>query len=492
MTKNFLAIDLGATSGRAILGSVEDGKLSMREISRFPNTIERHTDGHCYWNFEALMGHILEALRAVAAEATEICSIGIDTWGVDVVFFDENAHPLDRPFSYRDPHTVGAPDIFFSRIPRSRLYGATGIQIMEFNTIFQLHTLRRNAYAHLDTAHRILFMPDAVAYMLTGEAVTETTIASTSQMYDSRTGRFVGELLDELGLSENQFGRWVRPGELVGTLSPAIQTATGMGPVPVIAVAGHDTASAVAAVPAREAEFAYLSSGTWSLMGIELPQPIINDDSFNLNFPNEGGVDGTVRFLKNICGMWLLERCREDWKAAGNDFTYPHLIACALESEPFRSLVNPDDASFANPVSMTAAIDAYCVATGQPVPRNEGEYTRCIFESLALRYRQVMDMIRSLSKADIKVLHIIGGGARNEMLNQFTANALSMPVEAGPAEATAIGNIMLQARAAGVAGTLADMRAVIADSFPTARFEPREADVWARAYDKFLKTTNHI
>lgn len=492
MTKNFLAIDLGATSGRAILGTIEDGKLSMREISRFPNTIVRHDDGHCYWDFEALMGHILEALKALAADSTEICSIGVDTWGVDVVFFDETGRPLDRPFSYRDPHTAGAPDLFFSRIPRSRVYGATGIQIMEFNTLFQLDTLRRNSYAHLDTAHRILFMPDAVAYMLTGEAVTETTIASTSQMYDSRTAGFVGELLDELCLRENQFGRPVRPGEKVGTLSPAIQAATGMGPVPVIAVAGHDTASAVAAVPAREAEFAYLSSGTWSLMGIEVPAPIINEESFRLNFTNEGGVDGTVRFLKNICGMWLLERCREDWKVAGNDHTYPHLIARALECEAFRSLVNPDDPSFANPPSMTAAIDAYCAATGQPAPRNEGEYTRCIFESLALRYRRVMDMIRTLSHSDIKVLHIIGGGSRNEMLNSFTANALGMPVEAGPAEATAIGNIMLQARAAGLAGSLAEMRAAIAESFPTERFEPHDTAVWAEAYDKFLKTTNQI
>lgn len=488
--KNYLAIDLGATSGRAILGSIEDGKLSMREISRFPNTLVRHDDGHCYWNFDTLMDHILESLKAVAIDSIELSSIGIDTWGVDVVFFDENARPLDRPFSYRDPHTTGAPEIFFGRIPRSRVYDTTGIQVMDFNTLFQLHTLRRNSYAHLDTVHRILFMPDAVAYMLTGEAVTESTIASTSQMYDSRTGQFVNELLDELQLSENQFGRLVNPGDIVGTLSPAIQAVTGLGPVPVIAVAGHDTASAVAAVPAREKEFAYLSSGTWSLMGVELSAPIINDDSFNHNFTNEGGVDGTVRFLKNICGMWLLERCREEWAASGNDHTYQHLTARALESEAFRSLVNPDDSSFANPASMISAIDAYCTATGQPVPRNEGEYTRCIFESLALRYRQVMDIMRTLSHVDIKVLHIIGGGSRNEMLNSFTANALGMLVEAGPSEATAIGNIMLQARSAGLIGSLEQMRAVIADSFPTVRFEPRDTGTWTAAYDKFLKITN--
>lgn len=487
---NYLAIDLGATSGRAILGSIEDGKLSMREISRFPNTIVRHDDGHCYWDFDTLMEHILESLKAVANDSVKLSSIGIDTWGVDVVFFDENARPLDRPFSYRDPHTTGAPEIFFGRIPRSRVYDTTGIQVMDFNTLFQLHTLRRNSYAHLDTAHRILFMPDAVAYMLTGEAVTESTIASTSQMYDSRTGQFVSELLNELQLSENQFGRLVNPGDIVGTLSQAVQAATGMGPVPVVAVAGHDTASAVAAVPAREKAFAYLSSGTWSLMGVELEAPIINDESFSHNFTNEGGVDGTVRFLKNICGMWLLERCRQEWAASGNDHTYRHLIERALGSEAFRSLVNPDDSSFANPSSMISAIDAYCAATGQPVPRNEGEYTRCIFESLALRYRQVMDLIRNLSHVEINVLHIIGGGSRNEMLNRFTANALGIPVEAGPAEATAIGNIMLQARAAGLAGSLAQMRVVIADSFPTVRFEPRDAEIWSEAYDKFLKITN--
>lgn len=491
MTKNFLAIDLGATSGRAILGTIEDGKLSMREISRFPNTIVRH-QGHCYWDFEALMGHILEALKALASESTEVCSIGVDTWGVDVVFFDADARPLDRPFSYRDTHTADAPEAFFGRVPRSRVYGSTGIQIMNFNTLYQLDTLRRNSYEHLDKAHKILFMPDAVGYMLTGEPVTESTIASTSQMCDAHDGHFVGELLEELGLRETQFGRRVSPGEIVGTLSAYIQEVTGLGAVPVVAVAGHDTASAVAAVPAREPGFAYLSSGTWSLMGIEIPTPIISDESFRLNFTNEGGVDGTVRFLKNICGMWLLERCREEWKIAGNDYAYTYLTDRALESEAFRSVVNPDHQWFANPESMTVAIDNYCRATGQPIPRNEGEYTRCIFDSLALRYRQVMDMIGTLSDAEIKVLHIIGGGARNDVLNQFTANALNMPVEAGPAEATAIGNIMVQARTAGVAGSLAEMRAVIADSMPTRRFEPQGHKEWAEAYDKFLKITNQI
>lgn len=484
MTKNFLAIDLGATSGRTILATVGNGALEMTEIARFPNNIVRQ-DNHCYWDFEGLFGHIIDSLRTIAASGTPIESIGIDTWGVDVVFFGEDGSPVDKPFCYRDTHTDGAPERFFERIPRNKVYDATGIQVMNFNTLFQLNTLRYNKYPYLHSAHKILFMPDAISYMLTGVAVTEATIASTSQMCDARQGAFSPMLLEAVGLTENQFGKWVMPGEIIGTLSNDVQKATGLGAIPVIAVAGHDTASAVAAVPAKCSNFAYLSSGTWSLMGIESPSPIITEASSNLNFTNEGGVDGTTRFLKNICGMWLLERCRAEWKEAGNDFSYSHLIQSALAATPFRSLVNPDDKCFANPDSMLTAIREYCRNSGQAIPETEGEITRCIFESLALRYRQVMDMIRSMSDTNIEVLHIIGGGSRNALLNQFTANALNMRVEAGPAEATAIGNIMLQARAAGIIDTLPEMRALISSVIPTEVFMPEDTEKWESAYNTF-------
>jgi rhamnulokinase len=363
-----------------------------------------------------------------------------------------------------------------------RLYARTGIQVMDFNTLFQLHTLRAGGDPALAAADKILFMPDAISYLLTGEVVTEYTIASTSQLLDPVARRFDEGLLGMLGLTTGHFGRLVMPGTPVGTLSPAARRLTGLGPVPVIAVAGHDTASAVAALPAASERVAYLSSGTWSLMGIETPRPVLTGQSQRLNFTNEGGAGGKTRFLKNICGMWLLERCRQEW----GDATYDGLLDAARVAPPFRSLVNPDAARFANPPSMTAAIGDYCVATGQPVPRTPGEFTRCILESLASRYRQVFEMLRGFAPAPPETLHVIGGGSRNRLLNAFTADALGVPVVAGPAEATATGNVMLQAMAAGLVPDLAAARALVRSSVELARFAPRERETWDAAYPLFL------
>lgn len=482
MKQNFFAVDLGATSGRTILGSFTENGLNLEEINRFPNHLIE-VGGHFYWDIYALYRHIIEGLKIVANKKLPISSIGIDTWGVDFVCVGKDGNLLRQPYAYRDPHTVGAPEKFFSRISRNRVYEKTGIQIMNFNSLFQLDTLRRNNDSALEAADKILFMPDALSYMLTGEMVTEYTIASTSQMVNAHSRRLEPELLEAIGLTEENFGRFVFPGEKVGVLTEEVQKMTGLGAIPVIAVAGHDTGSAVAAVPALDQNFAYLSSGTWSLMGVEMDTPVINAETETLNVTNEGGVEGTIRLLKNICGMWLLERCRLNW----GETSYPELIAEAEVCEPFRSLINPDDLCFANPANMEQAIRDYCQATGQPVPEQRGQIVRCIFESLALRYRQVLESLRVLSPNPIETLHVIGGGSRNDLLNQFTANAIGIPVVAGPSEATAIGNVMIQAMAAGEAKDVAGMRQLIHRSVPLKTYQPQDSGTWDAAYLHFKK-----
>ncbi len=484
-TRHFFAVDLGATSGRTILGTLSDGKMDMKEVTRFANPIIE-TGGHCYWDIYALYLEIIKGLKKIAQEGIAIESIGIDTWGVDFVMVGKDGAFLRNPYCYRDPHTVGAPEEYFTHIPRERVYELTGIQVMNFNSLFQLSTLHRNHCSALEAADKILFIPDALSYMLTGKMVTEYTIASTSQILNPRTKELEQELLDVVGVKKEQFAKFVYPGEVVGTLTPEVQKLTGLGVVPVIAVAGHDTASAVAAVPARNERFAYLSSGTWSLMGIEVKDAIINKDSFEKNFTNEGGVEGTTRFLKNICGMWLLEQCRREWSAAGNDYSYPELIAAAEAAPAFRSIINPDSLSFANPPSMIDAIRRYCRTTGQVEPQTHGELTRCIFESLPLRYRQVFGYLQEMAPFTIERLHVIGGGSRNNLLNQNTCNAVGVPVSAGPSEGTAIGNIMLQAKAAGDVNDIAAMRAIIADSIELAEFMPQDKEVWDEAYRRYL------
>lgn len=480
MKNAFFAVDLGATSGRTIICSFSEKGLELEEINRFPNPLIE-VGGHFYWDIYTLYQSVIEGLRRAARKGVEITSIGIDTWGVDFVCVGRDGHLLRQPYSYRDPHTTGAPEALFQRIPRSRVYGATGIQVMNFNSLFQLDTLRRNGDSALQAAANILFMPDALSYLLTGEMVTEYTIASTAQLVNAQKRRLEPELLEAVGLTEQHFGRFVFPGQRVGVLTEEVQRLTGLGAVPVIAVAGHDTASAVAAVPALNRNFAYLSSGTWSLMGIETDAPVINKETEELNFTNEGGVEGTIRLLKNICGMWLLERCRAAW----GETSYPELIAEAEAAEPFRSLINPDDPLFANPADMEKAIRTYCADTRQPVPETRGQVVRCIFESLALRYRQVLENLRSLSPRPIETLHVIGGGSRNELLNRFTANAVGIPVVAGPSEATAIGNVMVQAMAAGQASDMAGMRRLVHRSVPLKTYQPQDTGNWDIAYIHF-------
>ena len=483
-TRCFFAVDLGATSGRTIVGTLADGKVRLEELTRFPNNLIE-TGGHFYWDIYALYFEIIKGLKQAVRRGLQVESIGIDTWGVDFVCVGDDGALLRNPLSYRDPHTFGAMEEYFeTAVPKEDVYRLTGIQFMNFNSLFQLYVMRRDGNAALRHAEKILFVPDALGWMLTGEAVCEYTIASTSQLLNPVTKELDGRLLGSLGLDRSLFGRMVMPGTRIGTLTEEVQKMTGLGPVPVIAVAGHDTASAVAAVPAKDEHFAYLSSGTWSLMGIETKEPIINKVSYERNFTNEGGVEGTTRFLKNICGMWLLERCRKEW---GDDAPadYGVLLSEAMKVPAFQSLINPDDPVFANPADMQGAIKGYCRATGQHVPEGYAEICRCIFESLALRYRQVAGYLKEMAAFPIDTLHIIGGGSLNEYLNQFTANATGLTVLAGPQECTALGNIMLQAKAAGIVGDIFDMRRIIAGSVAMKRYEPADKEMWNNTYEKF-------
>jgi rhamnulokinase len=499
--KYFFAVDLGATSGRTIIGTINDSKFELEEVTRFPNNLIEQ-GGHFYWDIYALYFEIIKGLKEVARRGLEITSIGIDTWGVDFVFIGDDGAILRNPRAYRDPITFDAMDDYLKHvISKKEVYDVTGIQFLNFNSIFQLYAMKREGNSAFRNAQKILFVPDALSWMLTGNEVCEYTIASTSQLLDPRTKQLDERLLASLGLTRSKFGKMVNPGTCIGVLTDEVQKLTGLGAVPVIAVAGHDTGSAVAAVPAKDEKFAYLSSGTWSLMGIETKDAIISELSYERNFTNEGGIEGTTRFLKNICGMWLYERCRLEWISSGerlevrgesiplSEVSHPELQGSAMQVEPFRSIINPDDQLFAAPASMIGAIQQYCRKTNQPVPETPAEICRCIFDSLALRYRQVFQWMQEFAPFKLEVLHIIGGGSLNKYLNQFTANSTGATVLAGPQEGTAIGNIMLQAKAAGQVKDIWEMRQIIANSLELVKYEPQDKAAWDAAFDKYLRIT---
>jgi len=489
--KYYFAVDLGATSGRTILGTLVGGKLEQEELTRFPNNLIE-TGGHFYWDIYALYLEMIKGLQIVGKRGIDLSSIGIDTWGVDFVFIGDDDAILRNPMAYRDPHTFGAMEEYLSHVvPQREVYDITGIQFMNFNSLFQLYAMGKANNSAMQHCKKVLFMPDALSWMLTGEAVCEYTIASTSQMLDPRTGDLSEKLIESVGMKRSQFGRMVQPGTRIGVLTEEVQKMTGLGAVPVIAVAGHDTGSAVAAVPAKDKHFAYLSSGTWSLMGIETQDAIINDRSYELNFTNEGGIEGTTRFLKNICGMWLYERCRKEWPEEVRQLSHPELQGSAMQVEAFRSIINPDDKAFANPPSMIEAIQQYCRETKQAVPETPAEICRCIFDSLALRYRQVFGWLKEFADFNLTVLHVIGGGSLNKYLTQFTADACGVEVLAGPQECTAIGNMMLQAKASGDVSDIWAMRQIIANSVEMVPYHPAgDKAAWDKAYEKYLKITN--
>ncbi len=484
MKKTFLAFDCGATSGRAVLATFDGGSFSMEEVYRFPSGIIE-LGGKYYWDILAIYDHFCKCVSQLEQRGVRPDSIGIDTWGVDFGFVASDGSLLGNPRAYRDPYTAGIPEKVYETVPREELYAATGIQIMNFNSIFQLYAQTHEGFAPLRCASGILFVPDLLSYMLTGRQVCEYTIASTSGMMDQTTRQFNKDLLRRFGIRTDVLLPIVQPGVEVGKFRG----------IPVVAVAGHDTASAIAAVPAADENFAYLSSGTWSLMGIEVPHPIINEESARLNFTNEGGIEGTTRFLKNITGMWLLEQCRKVWKAEGKDYSYAELQAMALAEKDFPGRINPDDARFANPENMVEEIlrsaqddsgvmqnqddsgvvqnrDDSGVMLNEVKHLSDAQIVSCIYHSLADRYREVLQMLQGFAPFRIDKLHIIGGGSANDLLNQWTADAIGMPVVAGPTEATAIGNIMMQARAAGIVGDRWEMRRLIADTFEVKTFNP--------------------
>ena len=444
----FLAFDCGATSGRGMLATFEGGRFKMEEVYRFPSEMVRD-GGRIHWNVPAMRDHLVACLEQLDREGRRPDSIGIDTWGVDFGCIGEDGSLLGLPRCYRDPYTVGIPEKVYETIPREQLYARTGIQIMNFNTVFQLYAQTLAEDEALQKARAILFMPDLLSYLLTGNMVCEYTDASTSGMMDQGSRQFNKALLLELGIRTDVLLPIVQPGTRVGTYKG----------IPVIAVAGHDTASAIAAVPSPDKHFAYLSSGTWSLMGIEVPGPIINARSARLNFTNEGGIEGTTRFLKNITGMWLLEECRRSWKASGKEYSYPQLMEMARAEASFPGRINPDDPRFAAPEDMVREIRS---VIGEA---SDAQIVACIYRSLAARYKEVLEMLRSFAPFPIERLHIIGGGSANGLLNQWTEEAIGIPVVAGPAEATALGNVMIQAKAAGLVRDRWEMRRLIAKTY---------------------------
>lgn len=484
-TQYFFAVDLGATSGRTIVGTLEDGALNTFELTRFENRLMQVGE-YVYWDLFALYEEVVRGLSLAAEKGMNICSIGVDTWGVDFVCIGADGGILRNPLSYRDSHSFEAMEQYFENaLSREELYQQTGIQFVNYNSLFQLYGMRQRNDSALNAAKKILFMPDAVSYLLTGETVCEYSIASTSQLLNAKSHALDSKVLETLSLTPDHFGRMVLPGTVIGHLTEDVQRRTGLGSVPVVAVAGHDTASAVAAVPARNAHFAYLSSGTWSLIGIESMESIVGRESFEANFTNEGGVGGTIRFLKNICGLWLYECCRKELVGV-QDKSHAALQSESMTAEPFRSLINPDDPCFANPISMVEAIQHYCRIHGEPIPETPAQLFRCIFESLALRYREVFESLKKMAPFPIDVLHIIGGGSMNNILNQFTANSLGMRVLSGPQECTALGNLMMQAKALGYVSDIWEMRRVISRNVSPRVFEPVEMEMWNKAYEKYL------
>ncbi len=479
---HYLAFDLGAGSGRAVLGTLDKGLLSIREIHRFAKAPVR-TGDRLRWDIEALFLEIKKGLGLAALGGSPIESAAVDTWGVDFGLLDAEGKLIAPPVAYRDELHVDSMESFLKIIPRKRLYKRTGLQLLPFNTIFQLHGLAGSA--ELRAAARLLFLPGLLTYLLSGIKANDETIASTSQLADPFKSGWCEDLLAALGLPSGLFGPMVLPGAKIGRLSAALAAECGCPQIPLTAVAGHDTASAVAAVPASGDDWAFLSSGTWSLLGLETERPVISERSERFNFTNERGLGGKTRFLKNISGFWLIQQCRCRWLEADSNLSYDRLWAEAEAAPAFQSLIDPDDPAFLNPSNMISEIKRFCRRTVQPVPETPGEITRCILESLALKYRVVLEQLREASGRPVRKIQVIGGGSRNALLNTFIAAATHLPVFAGPVEATAIGNVLVQAMARGKVQNPEEIRAVAARSFDVLKFEPRVSQAWDKAFEAF-------
>jgi len=485
----FLAFDLGASSGRAILGTLTNNKLELTEIHRFVNQMQL-INGHYFWNIFSLFNELKTGLKKCVKEhGIQPESIGIDTWGVDFVHLNKEGLIISLPFAYRDSRTNTSMDDLFQIIQQEEVYAQTGIQFMQFNSLFQLFSMVKDKSSLMEITDSILFMPDALNYLFSGIKKSEFSIASTSQMIVPGTCGWNYDLIEKAGIPKYIFQEIILPGTILGNITSEVAVETGSKSIPVIAVAGHDTASAIVSVPGSLNNFAYISSGTWSLMGIESRTPHISEQTRQLNFTNEGGVDGTTRFLKNIMGMWLIQEVQRIWEEEGMKYTWTAMVELARRSEPFQFMINPDDPMFLNPRDMTQAIRDFCYQTAQGTPTNHGEVIRCIYDSLALKYRFTLEQIRDVSDQSIDVIHIIGGGANNHFLNQLTADATGLNVVAGPTEATAIGNIMIQAKALGYVGSLAEIRQIVADSSELVQFVPSGELNWDEAYNRYLRVT---
>lgn len=485
MTKRVLAFDFGASSGRAIIGCFDGDKITLEEVHRFSND-PVSVGGTVYWDVLRLFYEIKQGIIK-AKIAGGFDSIGIDTWGVDFGLIDSEGKLMENPVHYRDARTAGLVDEAFKTMPKEKLYGITGIQFMELNTLFQLISLKKYRPWMLERADKMLFMPDLFGYMLTGKMCAEYSIASTSQLIDLDKRTWSKEILDAFGIKESVFAPLVQPGTVLGELSKEICEECGVDPVPVISVCGHDTQSAITSVPCEDGDFAFLSSGTWSLFGTELDKPIVNETSMNINITNEGGFDGSTGFLKNIIGLWLIQESRRQWKREGKEYSYADLEKLALAAEPFKCFIDPDAPEFVPHGNIPERVREFCRKTGQYVPETVGEIMRCIYESLAMKYRLTFEKLRECTERDYPVIHVIGGGTKDGLLCQMTANSCDRTVKAGPIEATVMGNVAVQLMSDGSVENIGQARKIVADSSELKTFEPKDTDKWAGAYEGFLK-----
>lgn len=485
MTKRVLAFDFGASSGRAIIGCFDGDKITLEEVHRFSND-PVSVGGTVYWDVLRLFYEIKQGIIK-AKIAGGFDSIGIDTWGVDFGLIDSEGKLMENPVHYRDARTVGLVDEAFKTMPKEKLYGITGIQFMELNTLFQLISLKKYRPWMLERADKMLFMPDLFGYMLTDKMCAEYSIASTSQLIDLDKRTWSKEILDAFGIKESVFAPLVQPGTVLGELSKEVCEECGVDPVPVISVCGHDTQSAITSVPCEDGDFAFLSSGTWSLFGTELDKPIVNETSMNINITNEGGFDGSTGFLKNIIGLWLIQESRRQWKREGKEYSYADLEKLALAAEPFKCFIDPDAPEFVPHGNIPERVREFCRKTGQYVPETVGEIMRCIYESLAMKYRLTFEKLRECTERDYPVIHVIGGGTKDGLLCQMTANSCDRTVKAGPIEATVMGNVAVQLMSDGSVKNIGQARKIVADSSELKTFEPKDMDKWAGAYEDFLK-----
>lgn len=487
-TANFLAFDLGASSGRALLGRWDGVGFTLEELHRFENG-PVNILGHLHWDILRLWEEIKAGLARYAAQQTApLAGVGVDTWGVDFGLLDRNGRLIGNPYNYRDQRTNGMVERVCELVPRSEIFAATGIQFLQINTLFQLYSMVYTADPQLESAATLLMIPDLFHYWMTGRKAAEYTNATTTQMFAGHERRWAMPLIERLGIPAQILPEIVAPGTVLGTLGDQLAAEAGLARgVPVIAPATHDTGSAVAAVPGLDARSAYISSGTWSLMGVEIAQPVVNERAQALNFTNEGGVAGTIRLLKNINGLWLLQECRRQWQREGQNYAWEELLAQAERATPLQALIDPDAPEFMSPGDLPAAIRAYCRQTGQPQPENVGAIVRSCLESLALKYRWVLAALEELTGQRIETIRIVGGGSQNRQLCQLTASACGRPVVAGPVEATALGNILVQAIAAGVIPDITAGRRALAASLHLAHYEPGSTAGWDAAYERFTQ-----